>query len=160
MFGLGWSGAAAAKADVVWPALYLETRLWSVWPILAGLIVEFGVLRWAFDLEARKALLVDVAMNTASALVGAILIPLAGIVWEVFPGLVVYKMLGIGTFNPGTWAATFLFAVLITSLIERFVIARFFKISVSRRRFLWLCAANAVSVGIAFASLFIKPMES
>jgi len=150
----------AGVADVVWPALFLETRLWSVWAIVAGLLVEFAVLRWAFDLEPRRALVVDVGMNAASALLGAILIPLAGIIWEIFPGLVVYRVFHIGTFNPGTWAATFVFAVLITSWIERLVIARFFKIPVSRRLFAWLCAANTVSVGIAFVSLLIKPMET
>ena len=144
------------QGDIVWPALYVEERLWSIPPIAAGLLVELLVLVVVFQLPIKRAALVGVVMNTGSMLVGTILIPLAGLGWEVFPGLLLYHAFGIGTFNPYTWSATFLMAALITSAIESAIIL-FFKISIGRRRFLWLYAANCVSVGIAFLSLLVRP---
>ncbi|MEW6563351.1 MAG: hypothetical protein AB1400_09000 [Pseudomonadota bacterium] len=92
-----------AQADVVWPALYLETRLFSWWAIGLGLMAEFFFIWKVFSLSPKQALLADIAANTASALLGVLLIPLAGIVWEVFPGLAFYHLFNMGTFNPITW---------------------------------------------------------
>src|SRR5262245_50038467 len=104
---------------MVWPALLVEQRLLSVIPIGAGLVVEWLAL-WlgGFGLSWKKAALVDVVMNTASTLLGIVLIPALGIAWEVFPGLVLEKFFDIGTFNPGTWVATFVISVLATTGVE------------------------------------------
>ena len=66
-------------ADLVWPALALEQRMLSVVPIVVGLIVEWLAL-WlgGFGLKWKKAALVDVVMNAASALIGIFLIPALG----------------------------------------------------------------------------------
>ena len=148
-----------AQADVVWPALYLETRLFSWWAIGLGLLVEFFFIWKVFSLTPKQALLADIAANTASALLGAVLIPLAGIVWEVFPGLAFYHLLNMGTFNPITWGATFVFACLINALLESYVLKRFFKLPFTKKTFSWLALANAFSVGIAFGSLWWKPVQ-
>jgi hypothetical protein len=88
-----------------WPAMVLEERLLSVIPIVAGLVVEWLALRFGgFDLSWKKAAVVDVVMNAVSTIVGIVLIPVLGLVWEIFPGVVLYKFFSIGTFNPGTWA--------------------------------------------------------
>src|SRR4029078_4473643 len=100
-------------ADVVWPALFLEMRLLAWWAIAAGLIVELFFVRWLTAFGWGKSIVADIAMNAASSLLGVVLIPLAGVAWEFFPGVLIYKFLKIGTFNPGTWAATFLMAVFI-----------------------------------------------
>ena len=144
-----------ASADVIWPALVLEQRLWSLPPILSGLAVELVVLLWAFRLPFGEAVLVDVVMNLGSTLAGTLLIPLGGLAWEIGPGLPFADKLG--TFNPYAWAATFLIAVGATTLIEAFIVKKVFEISLGRRRFLWLCAANCASVGIAFASFRGRP---
>ena len=145
-------------ADMVWPALLVEQRLLSVIPITAGLIVEWLALRFGgFGLSWKKAVLVDVVMNAASTVVGIVLIPALGFGWEYFPGLVLYKFFNVGTFNPGTWAATFVIAVLATTAIEAAVVRWGFKVPLGQRRFWILCAANCVSVAIAFASLWIHP---
>jgi hypothetical protein len=146
-----------ALANVVWPALYLESRLWSLWAIAAGLVVEWGVLRWAFGIKLDRALLVALAMNAASLLAGTFLIPLAGLAWEVFAGFTFYQVFNVGTFNPGAWVATLIAAVLIAAALEALVIRDIFKIPVNRRRLLWLFGANVVSVAIAFASLLFRP---
>jgi uncharacterized membrane protein SirB2 len=92
-------------------------------------------------------------MNAASSLLGVFLIPLAGGAWEFFPGIMLYKVFNIGTFNPGTWLATFLFAVFINSALETAVLRYAFKQKPFKRFFWWLALANTISVGIAFGSL-------
>jgi hypothetical protein len=149
----------AACADVVWPALYLETRLATWWAVSLGLVVEFIVIWKAFGLTAKKAIQVDLAANVASVLLGIILIPLAGIVWEIFPGLIFYKIFHVGTFNPVTWAATYVLAVLINAVLEWAVIVRGFKLPVGKRGFWIMAGANAASVAVAFGSLFVFPVE-
>ena len=145
-------------ADIVWPALLLEQRLLGVIPITAGLVVEWLAL-WlgGFQLSWRKAIVIDLVMNTVSTVVGIVLVPALGFAWEFFPGLIIYKVFNVGTFNPGTWAATFVMATLATTAIEAAVVKWGFKVALGRRRFLILCAANCVSVAIAFASLWIYP---
>lgn len=147
-------------ADVVWPALFLEQRLFSWWAISLGLVVEFFFVRWLTALSLRKCIIADLSMNAASALLGLLLIPVAGIAWEFFPGLIIYKIFNIGTFNPGTWAATFVLAVLINGALESLVLKYAFKQKVGKRVFWWLCAANSLSVALAFASLLARPPRS
>ena len=65
----------------------------------------------------KKAAVVDVVMNAVSTGAGIVLISALGFAWEFFPGLVLYKVFNVGTFNPGTWAATFVMAVLATTAI-------------------------------------------
>jgi hypothetical protein len=96
-------------------------------------------------------------MNAVSSALGIVLIPALGFMWEMFPGAVLYKLFNVGTFNPGTWAATFLIAVIATTAIEAAVVLWGFKIPLGRRRFWILFAANCVSVAIAFVSLWIHP---
>jgi len=93
----------------------------------------------------------------ASSLLGFILIPLAGIAWESSIGITLYKLFNIGTFNQGTWPATFIFAVSIDAALETSVLRFGFKQRQFKRLFWWLALANAISVGIAMASLFKYP---
>jgi hypothetical protein len=146
-------------ADVVWPALYLEARLRSVLPITVGLVIECLALRYGFRLSWGKALLVDVVMNLVSALVGMVLIPLGGLGWEFTGGAILHQHFGVGTFSATTWVLTFIGAVIVTSLIEAGVILWPFRIPLDRRRLAILFAANGLSVGVAFASLFIHPIS-
>jgi len=128
------------------------------WAILAGLIVEYFFVRRITDLSFSRAAWADVAMNAASALLGVVLIPIAGLIWEIFPGIVLYKVFNIGTFNPGAWAATILMAAGLNTFIERFALRRFFKQPVAGRRAFWLLfLANAIGISLAVASLFYLP---
>jgi len=149
-----FSSVAPLYADMVWPALILETRILSVIPITEGLIVEWLAL-W-LGLSWKKVAVIDVVMNTVSTGAGVVLIPALGFAWEYFPGPVISKVFNVGTFNPGTWAATFAIAVLATTAVEASVVKWGFKVPLGRRRF-WICAANCVSVAIAFVSLWIRP---
>ena len=81
----------AVPADVVWPALFLEKRLLSIWVISIGLVVEWLVL-WlgGFGLSWKRAVVVDLVMNAASTIVGIVLILLAGLAWELFAHVLLY----------------------------------------------------------------------
>ncbi|GMW00753.1 MAG: hypothetical protein AMXMBFR84_18900 [Candidatus Hydrogenedentota bacterium] len=161
-WALGFCAAALAlpatcSADLVWPALVLETGLTTWWIIAVGLLVEFVAILWVWKLPPGKAALITLCANLLSTLLGMILIPLAGVAWEVFPGLVFYFVFGIGTFNPITWTATFILAVLINTFLEGAAIHYLFKQPFGKRYALWLGAANAVSVAVAFANIMLNP---
>ena len=100
-----------------------------------------------------------VAANTISSVVGVLLIPIAGILWEIFPGSIYMHLLKWGTFNPITWAATFVLGCLINKGIESLVYINIFKLLVQRQELFWIFIANAVSVGLAFVTLFVVPVE-
>ncbi len=152
---------SVAHANVVWPALYLETRLFSWWAISIGLFIEFLFLRWVFGLTNKQAALADLSANTASAIAGIPLVPIGGIAWELFPASVYNWLLGWGTFNPITWVGTFLWACVINALIEGAIYRRWFvpAFRFRSKMFLWVIFANAFSVGAALASLWIKPVQ-
>ena len=147
-------------ADVVWPALFLESRLFSWWAIGLGLVVELFFVRWLTALDWRKSIIANLTMNAASSLLGIVLIPLMGIVWEFVPGIVLYRVFDVGTFNPGTWVATFLMAVFINAGLESLVLRLIFKQKVGKRVFWWLSIANSLSVGLAFGSIFVHPPQT
>ena len=146
-----------AYANLVWPALLVEIRLLSL-PIIAfGLLVEIAVLSLWFAMKLDAAVKAGVVANAISAALGLLLVPIAGVVWEVFPGLLLYHWFDIGTFNPGTWIATFLMAALITTGVEFVVLRWFFGLAGGRRSFLIWLAANGASVALAFLSLVSAP---
>jgi formate hydrogenlyase subunit 3/multisubunit Na+/H+ antiporter MnhD subunit len=98
-------------------------------------------------------------MNLASFLLGTVFVPVAGIAWEFFPGIYLYKWFSIGTFNPGTWAATCLFAIFINTFVEKFIIEKLFKYKAGKKGFWWLVFVNTLSVSIAFISMLVFPQE-
>jgi hypothetical protein len=144
-------------ADVVWPALSLQSGLLSIPVILAGLVIEYFFVWRLTNLGVGWSILADVAMNAGSTLLGIFLIPVAGIAWEVFPGLILYHWLHWGTFSPITWGATFFMAVLINAALETLVLAKGFKQKIGKRGFAWLCLANGITVAIAMVTLAIRP---
>lgn len=152
---------AVAYANIVWPALYLETRLFSWWAISVGLVIEYFFVRRLFDLAPGRAALADISANAASAIVGVVLIPISGIVWELFPASVYNWALGWGTFNPITWMGTFFLACLINAVLEGAVYKKMFKLDLKfkSKNFWWLVLANAFSVGVALASLLVVPLQ-
>lgn len=152
---------AVTYANVVWPALYLETRLFSWWAISVGLVIEYLFVRRLFGLDPTRAAIADISANAASAVVGVVLIPIAGIVWELFPASVYNWALGWGTFNPITWMGTFLLACVVNAVLEGVVYKKAFKVNfkIKSKDFGWLVLANAFSVGVAFVSLWIVPLK-
>jgi len=146
-------------ADIVWPALYLELRLFSFWAIAAGLMAELLFVRYITQFSWGKCIIADIGMNAVSSLLGVILIPLAGIAWEFLPGIALYKIFNIGTFNPITWTATFLLAVIINGTLETMTLRYAFKRKIGKKGFWLLCLANTISIGMAFYSIVIYPVR-
>jgi hypothetical protein len=146
-------------ADMVWPALFLAERMAAWWGIGLGLLVELFFVRFLTGFSWLKSALVDIAMNAASSLLGLFLIPITGVVWEFSVGRILWHF-HIGTFNPGTWTVTFVFAALINAALEASVLRYAFRQRPFKRLFLWLALANAISVAIAFISLFRNPPQS
>ena len=144
-------------ADVVWPALFLEMRLLAWWVILTGLLAEWPFVRFLTHFSWKKAFIGNVAMNAASTLIGIILLPAAGIGWEFAAEPIFYRRFNIGTFNPVTWWATFLIAVLLSATIELLILRTAFKQRLGARGFCWLCVANSISAGLAFWSVVHSP---
>jgi hypothetical protein len=145
-------------ADVVWPSLFLEQHLLSVLPISVGLVAEWLILYFGgFGLSWKKAVVVDLVMNTVSSIAGIFLIPVLGLAWEFGPGRLINRTFNVGTFNVASWTATLLFSTGASTAIESAVVRWGFKIPLGWRRFWMLCAANAISTGIAMASLWIHP---
>jgi hypothetical protein len=125
------------------------------WAIAAGLLIEFPCVRYVTKLSNKQAALADLVMNAASTSLGILLIPIAGLAWEIFPGSIFNAVSGMGTFNPFTWSATVAIAAILNTFIERFVLRRAFKQQISQRGFWLLFTANCASVGLAFASLWL-----
>ena len=148
-----------ACAAFVWPAVYLETRLFSLWVVGLGVIVEFFFVRWLFRPPLGKAALATFVANILSAIGGAVLVPLAGMAWEFLAMWSYQRWLGWGSFNPLTWLVTLVLACLINTAVECLVYRFGFKFAVKRREVLWLLLANALSVGLAFGSLWLAPIE-
>jgi hypothetical protein len=144
-------------ADVVWPGLFLGDRLTAIFTVAIGLVVEAIVLRWAFRMSWPKALMADIVMNAASTFVGAYATIAGGLAWEFGPARVIYPLLHVGTFNPLTWAVTCLIAVATNTLVEMAVLRVLFKVPFGFRAVGYLAGANAISVLVAYASLFVKP---
>jgi hypothetical protein len=131
-------------ADGVWPSLILEAALLSPAIILIGLIIEGGVLHFAFDLSWKKAAWVDVVMNSASTVAGAVLIPAGGMVLT-FRGFVEIHYL--------LW---YLIGVALSTATEAAVLRWIFKIPLHRWRLWILCGANGLSAGIAVDGLISR----
>lgn len=151
-------GTTAAHADVVWPALYLEVRSFAWWAISSGLLIEWLVVKRAFALGWKRSAVATLVANGVSSLLGMLFIPFAGFAWGYFPGPLYQRTLPSGAASLITCAATYLMAVLINSLFESWVYEFGFKVPMHRREVGWTIVANALSVGVAFGSLFIVPV--
>lgn len=147
-----------AFANLIWPAYFLEFELLSWWVILAGTFVEFFFVKLLFKKSFAISLSAVVVANLLSTIIGIPLIPIAGMVWGFFPGVIMYSVFGMGGFNPITWFATFLIACLINTFFEGLVYKKFFNTSFSfkSRYFFYFMMANGVSVGMAVIAVFFS----
>jgi hypothetical protein len=146
-------------ANVVWPALYLSMRLSAWWCIGISLFLE-GVALWRFArLRPVKAFMAAAVMNGVSTLCGSLLIPIAGLRLELVAGHTYNTWFGWGTFNVVTQVATWLIAVLLTTAIELVVLWLAFCMPWTKRTTLVVLSANAITVALAFVTMFISPPQ-
>jgi len=94
---------AVAYGNVVWPALYTETKVSSLPIISLSLVLEYLVIRQLFKRSIKESVLYTITANIASGLIGLILRPLSGIAWELSLGMLVMWIFDWGTFNPVAW---------------------------------------------------------
>jgi hypothetical protein len=147
----------AVLANLIWPALFLVERMNAVVPILVGLVVEILFLRYATGLRGLSCVSAGVGMNVSSALLGVLLIPLAGLGWEVVSAVTIQPLFKVGTFNPASWVATALLAAAANALVEGYTLRRFFGVLVDRRLKAKLAAVNLVTVALGCLSLYLDP---
>lgn len=141
-------------ANIIWPALILMDRLMSEWAIGTGLALEYLVVRKLTNLPSGRAILATLAANAVSTLVGTvILLPLAGFVWEVFPGEPLNYYLKLPGENPISFVASCLMGAAINAWIEGWVLRKKFGALGGRRQFWVLFGANFVTVALAYASV-------
>jgi hypothetical protein len=136
-------------ADVVWPALVLSGRIAAWWCIALGTLIE-GAALWRFlRWPPFKAFFAAFLMNAVSAFCGSILLPVAGLRWEATADRTINAWFGWGTFNIASEAVTWLIAVLLSTLIETFVLWLIFLAPLTRRLIVVMLAANSVTTLLA-----------
>jgi hypothetical protein len=152
-------------ANYQFAALLLSRFLHSFLAIGFALVFKFFFVRRLTTLSFGKCVLANFMMNFVSVLFGIILIPVAGILWQLSIGTILDNYLDIGTFNLGAliapfadWIAALLFAVFISAYLEtvtlRFVFNQgAFGKEAHWKFFWWLCVANTPVVVLAFGSL-------
>jgi hypothetical protein len=136
-------------ADVVWPALLLAGRLSAWWCIALSIVIEAAALWRLAKWRPAKAFLASIVMNAVSTFCGTLLLPVAGIRWESTASFTVNAWFGWGTFNVVSEAATWMIAVILSTVIETFVLWLVFCAPWTRRLTLVVLSANAVTVLIA-----------
>jgi hypothetical protein len=143
--------------NMVWPALYAETKINSLPIIALSLALEYLVIRWLFKVGVGRSLLYTVAANFASGVLGIVFRPLSGIVWEISLGQAIMFLSKWGTFNPVTWLSVPVIGGALNAAIELLFIKLVWKEKFTKQRFIILWAINAVTVGIATAWVIIFP---
>ncbi|MBN1688555.1 MAG: hypothetical protein JW893_05605 [Candidatus Omnitrophica bacterium] len=138
-------------ADDLWPALYLESKLLSVWVVSAGLILEYVFIRRITGWGIQKSLIADVVMNTVSVSAGFIMIPFLGYVWEIFYEAFFEAIWGESASGLVSWVVTCWIAGLIYTAVEAGCLKGIFKVFLDPRRFWMLCLANLAVVFLAWA---------
>lgn len=139
-----------AKANAVWPSIYIMFGMLSLWVIFAGFIVEFFCVKFFIKISWQRSLLITFVMNFLSTLIGIIGVPLSGIFIEL-----ILHPLGGGTFQTSHWIAAYIAALLFNATIEGTVLKLMFKLEF-KRNLRWLIVANAISI---FICMFIFDFE-
>lgn len=143
---------AAAQANMVWYGSFLTARYYAVWPILAGLLIEFIVLGWVTDLSFPRLLGATLAMNFLSAVAGFWLMLFSTLASELFLGYFLRWDSRVAHH-----AGVVVVAAAANTLIE-FPTVLVFRPSTPRKKlFYWLWFANILSVAAAAVSLYFYP---
>ena len=149
--------ALPARADVVWPSLYIVKGMLSLKVIILGLIAELLFVKYFTNLNWKKATIVTILMNLITTILGILLIPLSGLGAELVFDFVfhAYDKFGIGTFHWSHWLVSYVIVILINTFIEGMFIKLYLKLKFNRV-FWWLMPANAISVFLCFISLIMN----
>jgi hypothetical protein len=149
----------AAIANMVWPALYAETKVSTIPIILLSLVFEYFGIRWIFKQSATKSILYCLAANLTSGLIGLILRPLSGIVWELTLGNLVMWIFNWGTFNPVSWFFVPVIGGAINASLELLTIKLLWKEKYTRKSFILMWFINIITVGLATVWVILYPPQ-
>lgn len=130
----------AAKANMIWPSIFIVQQYYTWYVIAIGLVIEFFAVKIFLKSTWRKSAVIAISMNAISAFVGLLLIPASGIIVEF-----ITIPLGGGTFQLTHWILDYIVAVLCNVLIEGLTLKWIFKYSF-KQNFWWLLGAKAISV--------------
>jgi hypothetical protein len=134
-------------ANMTWPSLYILEGMMTWWIIAAGIIIEFIFIKIFTRDGFKKSIIMDISMNTISALVGIVAIPLSGILVEL-----IFIPFDTGTFHISHWILDYLFTILCNTAIESLVLKIIFK-KIYKEIFWWIFCANIFSVMICFIKI-------
>lgn len=140
-----------AKANMIWPSIYIVDQYYTWYIIAAGLLIELLAAKFFLKVSWPKSALMVVVMNAISALAGLILIPLSGILLELL-----LLPTGTGTFDLSHWIADYILVVLLNTCVEGLALKVIFK-SPFKTNFWWLFGANAISVIICAFMPLLQP---
>jgi hypothetical protein len=161
LLGLALAGLpSAAMANVIFPALIVTGRMLAWWVIVVSLVIELLFVKAAFRLSTTNAAFATLGANGLSAALGLFAIPYLGMFFEF--GLYhagIADRVGWDTFGLAAWIVAFLLAVAFNLAIEIPVYRFGYGLKVWRREFLLIALANAITAGLACASLAFIPYE-
>ena len=150
---------AIARANVVWPALYTETKMSSVPIIALSLVIEFWFFRWLLKLNYKESIIYTLVANTVSGLIGLFLRPLSGIAYEVSLGAIVNWLFNWGTFNPIAWFFVPIIGGAINAFLELLTIRLLWKKKISKNNYLLTWGINTITVAIATIWVIVNPPQ-
>jgi len=149
--------ASVASANMVWPALYVETKM-SALPIIGlSLLIEFYLYKYIFQINRIQAAKYVVLANIVSGLLGLFLRPLSGIAYELSLGMLINWLFDWGTFNPVVWICLPFISGSVNAVLELLTIKIIWKHKFSKRNFYMAWVGNIVTVAIATAWVVTYP---
>jgi hypothetical protein len=151
-------------ANLMWPGLFVESGLISVWAVILGLLIEWPFVRWVSAAGWIRSLGMTTVINAVSFVIGYFINPIVGFFVIIPHDLLAMLIKRSGTFGPSGWIFTYHGIVLATAFVE-FMAFRFFYSEKyyqkrqlnwpsTRKAWLGIWLANLASVAIAF--FFIK----
>lgn len=147
------------RADVVWPALFAETKISSFPIITLSLLIEYIFFKWLFQLKIKKAIYYTFIANIASGFLGLFIRPLSGIAYEFSLGVLINWLFNWGTFNPIAWFTVPIIGGAINAILELLVIKIIWKHKITKRNYFFTWGINTITVAIATIWVIINPPQ-
>lgn len=136
-------------ANMVWPALYTESKLSSIPIIVLSLVIEYFFFKWLFRINIRQAVIYTIIANLVSGVLGLFLRPMSGIAYELSLGGIINLLFNWGTFNPIAWIFVPIIGGVINAFLELLTIRLLWKQKFNKNRFLLIWMINTVTIAIA-----------
>lgn len=147
-------------ANVMWPGLFIESGLVSVWAVILGLLIEWPFVKRISNAGWGRSLSMTVVVNAVSFAIGYFINPVVSLLIIIPHDFLGGLTIGNNTFGASGWIFSYHAVVLATAFIEylafRFVYSDKYyqKHQLNRpspgKTWLGIWLANLASVAIAF----------